>query len=152
MSAHRIVMSVSAAVLLLGAGWGVGIAGANAATTTEHATQYQAAASTVEQSSAPTLGPATGHSPPTYSLAPSLKCVQASSSGSTSCNDAGNVASRCAVAKCGTGYTLTGGGGSCAAGNRKIKALNPNLSANEFHIMCEDQGVAPLARAICCKL
>jgi len=83
---------------------------------------------------------------------PSLKCVQVSSTTWSNCKDAGNFDSACAVAKCGAGYTLTGGGGSCSAGNRTIKGLNPKLSTGEFGIMCEDQGVAPKAQAICCKL
>ena len=79
------------------------------------------------------------------------KCVQVNSTGRSSCNDAGNFPSTCAVATCPAGYTLTGGGGVCAAGDRKIKALNPQLDKGQFHIMCEEQGVDPQARAICCK-
>lgn len=80
-----------------------------------------------------------------------LQCVESSSRGSKSCKDAGNFDSTCAVAKCPDGFTLTGGGGSCAAGDRKLKALNPRHSTGEFFIMCEKQGVDPQARAICCK-
>jgi hypothetical protein len=80
-----------------------------------------------------------------------LDCVEAASSGSQSCNDAGGFASTCAVAACPSGYKLTGGGGICAAGNRKLKGLNPRLATNEFFIMCEQQGVPPQARALCCK-
>lgn len=80
------------------------------------------------------------------------KCKQFSSTTSFKCKDAGNFASTCATATCGEGYTLTGGGGACAAGNRTIKSLSPNLSKGEFSIMCEKQGVKPQAKAICCKL
>ena len=83
---------------------------------------------------------------------PSLKCVEASSSGRYSCKDPGNFDSTCATAKCLAGYTLTGGGGICAAGNIKLKGVNPKLATGEFFIMCEPQGVDPQARAICCKL
>ena len=81
-----------------------------------------------------------------------LTCVEVSSSGREACKDSGNFPSTCAVAKCPDGYTLTGGGGICAAGNIKVKGLNPRLSTGEFFIMCEEQGVDPQARAICCKL
>jgi len=80
------------------------------------------------------------------------KCVQVNSSGSSACKDAGNVDSTCATARCPTGYTLTGGGGACAAGDRKIKSLFPRLDKGEFTIACEAQGVDPQANAICCKL
>jgi hypothetical protein len=83
---------------------------------------------------------------------PTLKCVQADSTGSFSCKDPGNFDSTCATAKCPAGYTLTGGGGACAAGDRKVKSLFPRLSQGEFTIACEQQGVAPQANAICCKL
>ena len=82
----------------------------------------------------------------------SLECVVADSSGSFGCKDAGNFDSTCATAKCPAGYTLTGGGGSCSAGDRKIKSLFPGFAAGEFTIACEQQGVAPNAHAICCKL
>ena len=82
----------------------------------------------------------------------SLTCVSTSSSGFTSCRDAGGVDSVCAFAKCPEGYTLTGGGGSCSAGDRKIKSLFPRFDKGEFAITCEQQGVAPSAQAICCKL
>lgn len=87
-----------------------------------------------------------------FALPQSLSCVEQSSSGSTACTDSGGFASRCAVAQCGAGYKLTGGGGSCNAGDRKLKNLSPNFATGEFHVMCEDQGVAPRAKAICCKL
>lgn len=83
---------------------------------------------------------------------PSLEYVEASSSGSFSCQDAGGFASTCATAKCPVGYTLTGGGGACAAGDRKIKSLFPRFATGEFTIVCEQQGVAPQAQAICYKL
>lgn len=83
---------------------------------------------------------------------PVLECVVADSTGSFSCQDAGNFPSTCATAKCPAGYTLTGGGGACAAGDRKVKSLFPRFSAGEFGITCEQQGVAPQAHAICCKL
>ena len=83
---------------------------------------------------------------------PSLICVEASSSGSRSCKDAGNFDSTCATAKCPAEFTITGGGGICAAGDSKIKGLIPKLATGEFTIMCEKQGVNPQARAICCKL
>ena len=88
----------------------------------------------------------------TSSSVPSLKCIQANSSSSFNCKDAGNIDSTCATANCPAGYTLTGGGGACAAGDRKIKSLFPKLAAGEFGIACEQQGVAPQAHAICCKL
>jgi hypothetical protein len=81
-----------------------------------------------------------------------LKCIAVSSSGSFSCKDAGNYDSTCATANCPVGYTLTGGGGACAAGDRKIKSLFPRFAAGEFGIACEQQGVAPQVQAICCKL
>lgn len=84
--------------------------------------------------------------------AASLKCVEATSSGSFACKDAGNFDSTCATAKCPAEYTLTGGGGACAAGDRKVKSLFPRLTSGEFTIACEQQGTAPQARAICCKL
>ncbi len=83
---------------------------------------------------------------------PVLECVEAVSSGSFSCQDAGNVPSTCATAKCPAGFTLTGGGGACAAGDRKVKSLFPRFATGEFGITCEQQGVAPQAHAICCKL
>jgi hypothetical protein len=84
--------------------------------------------------------------------APSLKCTTADSSGSFACKDSGNYDSTCATAKCPAGYTLTGGGGACSAGDRKVKSLFPRLATGEFTIACEQQGVAPQANAICCKL
>ena len=56
---------------------------------------------------------------------PPLKCIQVNSSGSFNCKDAGNFDSTCATATCPAGYTLTGGGGACAAGDRKVKSLFP---------------------------
>jgi len=50
------------------------------------------------------------------------------------------------------GYTLTGGGGACAAGDRRVKSLFPRFDKGEFTIACEQQGVAPQANAICCKV
>ncbi len=85
-------------------------------------------------------------------LPPRSKCLEASSSGSFSCKDSGNFASTCATAKCPVGYTLTGGGGACDAGDRKIKSLFPRFATGEFTIACEQQGVAPTAEAICCQL
>ena len=89
---------------------------------------------------------------PTPTAQPTLECVVADSSGSFGCKDAGNFDSTCATAKCPAGYTLTGGGGSCSAGDRKIKSLFPRFSTGEFTIACEQQGVAPSAQAICCKV
>jgi hypothetical protein len=80
-----------------------------------------------------------------------LECVEASSSGSFACKDAGNFDSTCATATCPADYTLTGGGGACAAGDRKVKTLSPRLAKGEFTIACEQQGVDPQARAICCR-
>jgi hypothetical protein len=47
---------------------------------------------------------------------------------------------------------LTGGGGACAAGDRKLKSLFPRVERGEFSITCEQQGVPPQANAVCCKL
>jgi len=80
------------------------------------------------------------------------KCLEVSSSGYTSCKDAGGYDSVCATASCPAGYTVTGGGGSCSAGDRKIKSLFPRFNKGEFAITCESQGVAPQVSAICCKL
>ena len=66
--------------------------------------------------------------PPTSGLA----CIQVSSSGSTSCKDAGGYDSTCATASCPTGYSLTGGGGACAAGDRKVKSLFPRVDRGQF--------------------
>ena len=82
-----------------------------------------------------------------------LTCTSVSSvSASTNCKDAGNFDSTCASVACPAGFSLTGGGGICAAGDRKLKGLNPNFSTGQFFIMCEKQGVAPQVTAICCKL
>ena len=81
-----------------------------------------------------------------------LACVQASSTGSFPCKDAGGFDSTCATAACSVGYTLTGGGGACAAGDRRVKSLFPRFDKGEFTIACEQQGVAPQANAICCKV
>lgn len=85
------------------------------------------------------------------SLNRGLDCVEASSSGSFACADAGNFESTCATATCPAEYSLTGGGGACAAGDRKVKSLFPRLADGQFTIACEQQGVAPQARAICCR-
>ncbi len=84
--------------------------------------------------------------------AASLRCVEISSSGSTSCTDAGGVASTCASAKCPAEMTLTGAGGACDAGDRKIKSLVPRVQEGIVTIACEQQGVAPAAIAVCCQL
>ena len=81
-----------------------------------------------------------------------LACVGFTSSGSKSCTDAGGSPSTCASAACPAGLTLMGGGGSCSAGDRKIKSLFPRGSDNSFTIVCEQQGVDPTAIAICCHL
>lgn len=78
-------------------------------------------------------------------------CIQVDSDGSFACTDAGNYESTCAVATCPADYTLTGGGGSCSAGDSKVKSLVPRLRTGEFTIACERQGVDPEAVAICCK-
>jgi len=75
-----------------------------------------------------------------HNLPVSTKCLEVSSSGYTSCKDAGGYDSVCATASCPAGYTLTGGGGSCSAGDRKIKSLFPRFSQGEFAITCESQG------------
>lgn len=85
-------------------------------------------------------------------LFPTQTCIQVSSSGSFPCKDSGGYDSTCAVAKCPDDRTLTGGGGSCSAGDRKIKSLFPRLASGEFTIACEAQGVDPAAVAICCAL
>jgi hypothetical protein len=81
-----------------------------------------------------------------------LACIGVVSSGASDCTDAGGVASTCASAICPGGLTLTGGGGACAAGDRKIKSMFPRGSDNSFTIVCEKQGVNPQATAICCRL
>ena len=81
-----------------------------------------------------------------------LSCVEIDSSSSFNCKDAGGVDSTCATAKCSEGFTLTGGGGACSAGDRKIKSVVPSVREGTFSIMCERQGVRPQARAICCKI
>ncbi|MFO0573218.1 MAG: hypothetical protein U1A78_04400 [Polyangia bacterium] len=81
-----------------------------------------------------------------------MSCIQVNSSGSQACHDSGGYASTCATAKCPAGYTLTGGGGACSAGDRKLKSLFPRLDRGEYTIVCEQQGVDPQANAICCKL
>jgi hypothetical protein len=151
-----IVTFASFGVLAAGAMWGssqshaasravnaeLGMAARDATATLEHADGFEAALDTaVTSATAPTV----------YAL-PHLQCVSVNSSGSTSCKDSGNFDSKCAVAKCGAGYHLTGGGGACAAGDKKIKTLMPNVSTGEYHIMCENQGVDPQARAVCCKI
>jgi hypothetical protein len=89
--------------------------------------------------------------PPTCATPQGINCVEVSSSGSTSCTDAGGVPSTCATAVCPTGFTLTGGGGACAAGSSKIKSLFPLESQGSFNIACDKQGVDPQAVAICCR-
>lgn len=81
-----------------------------------------------------------------------LKCVEAVSSGSTSCADSGGVDSTCTSVHCPAGFTLTGGGGACAAGDRKIKSVFPRLDSGTFFVMCEKQGVDSQAVAICCRI
>ena len=86
------------------------------------------------------------------STAATLKCVEVSSSGSVNCTDSGGVASTCSTAKCPAELTLTGVGGACAAGDRKIKSLFPRVDEGSVTLMCEKQGVDPQAVAICCQL
>jgi hypothetical protein len=86
------------------------------------------------------------------SIAETLKCVEVFSTGSTDCKDSGGVDSTCATARCPANLTLTGGGGACAAGDRKIKSLFPKVDDKTVAIMCEKQGVAPQAVAVCCNL
>ncbi len=151
MFVKKIVMLGSlAAVAILGS-WGMQ---ARAATTTGTAMQSAfselALVDAEADAIAPEYGPAQNTSPAVTALA--LKCVEQYSTGYTNCKDAGNFDSTCAVAKCSSGYKLTGGGGACSAGDRKLKSAIPNSSTGEFHVMCEKQGVAPSAKAICCKL
>ena len=86
------------------------------------------------------------------SIALTLNCTQVSSSASTDCRDAGGAPSTCASVACPAGFTLTGGGGACAAGNSRIKSLFPVMNNSTVTIICEQQGVAPQADAICCRL
>jgi hypothetical protein len=81
-----------------------------------------------------------------------LNCVTAVSSGSTTCQDAGGVASTCASVKCPAGLTLTGVGGACAAGGIRLKSIIPHVDTATAAIMCEKQGVDPQAVAVCCRL
>ena len=89
--------------------------------------------------------------PPTCATPQGINCIEVSSSGSTSCTDAGGVPSTCATATCPAGFALTGGGGACAAGSSKIKSLFPLESQGSFNIACDRQGVASQAVAICCR-
>jgi hypothetical protein len=86
------------------------------------------------------------------SNAQTLKCVEVISSGSRSCTDSGGFDSTCASATCPAEFTLTGGGGACAAGDRKIKSVFPREDSGTFSLMCEKQGVDPQAVAICCRV
>jgi hypothetical protein len=86
------------------------------------------------------------------SKAQTLKCVDAISSSSRSCTDSGGVDSTCASVTCPAEFTLTGGGGACAAGDRKIKSVFPREDSASFTIMCEKQGVDPQAVAVCCRV
>lgn len=90
-----------------------------------------------------------------FSAAPmgaSLKCVEAISSGSSNCTDPGGVPSTCSKVTCPAAMTLTGAGGACAAGDRRIKALVPRVDEGSVTLMCEQQGVDPQAVAVCCQL
>jgi hypothetical protein len=89
--------------------------------------------------------------PPTCATPQGINCVEVSSSGSTSCTDAGGVPSTCATAICPAGFALTGGGGACAAGSSKIKSLFPLENQGSFNIACDKQGVDSQAVAICCR-
>ena len=89
---------------------------------------------------------------PKLPLPSGMSCIQVNSSGSYACQDQGGYASTCAKATCPSGHTLTGGGGACAAGDRKVKSLFPRVDRGDFTIVCEQQGVEPQANAICCKL
>jgi hypothetical protein len=80
-----------------------------------------------------------------------LECVQVFSSGSTNCTDSGGVVSTCASARCPETFALTGVGGACAAGDRRIKSVFPRPATSVVEMMCEKQGVDPLATAICCR-
>ena len=74
--------------------------------------------------------------PPTCATPQGINCVEVSSSGSTSCTDAGGVPSTCATAICPAGFALTGGGGACAAGSSKIKSLFPLEFKGQLQIAC----------------
>jgi hypothetical protein len=153
MYAKSIVILGSLCATIIGFAYGElqahAAAGVELHTAFDQLTDVDADAAALELA-APTMGPATNTAPQISALA--LKCVQVSSSTKISCQDSGGFASTCAVAKCGAGYQLTGGGGACSAGNRKLKSAVPNFSAGSFHVMCEEQGVGPTAAAICCKL
>jgi hypothetical protein len=86
------------------------------------------------------------------SIAQTLKCVEVTSSGSTPCKDAGGADGTCATARCPANLTLTGGGGACAAGDRRLKSVVPRVDDKTVTIMCEQQGVDPQAVAVCCNL
>jgi hypothetical protein len=81
-----------------------------------------------------------------------LKCTQITSTASTNCSDAGGVASTCVSVKCPAQMTLTGVGGACDAGDRKIKSLVPDVTNGIATIMCEQQSVPPEVSAVCCQL
>jgi hypothetical protein len=89
---------------------------------------------------------------PPASMGAALKCVEVISSGSLNCTDPGGVPSTCSKVACPAAMTLTGAGGACAAGDRRIKALVPRVDEGSVTLMCEQQGVDPQAIAVCCQL
>ena len=92
----------------------------------------------------------------TFNAAATPKCTLPSkltyvtnSTNSSNCTDSGGFPSTCATVSCPAGTKVVGGGGACAAGDRRIKSLFPRDSTNSFGIMCEKQGVSPQVTAIC---
>lgn len=146
------ITSLCFGLLICAASLGCEVAHAAQAATPTLAAESALVSGALTSTAAPGRNPPAPHSGSPVANAPSLQCVQVNSVGFNSCKDAGGYDSTCAVAKCGAGYTLTGGGGSCSAGKNTIKSLNPNVSTGQFGIMCEKQGIKPRANAVCCKL
>ena len=77
------------------------------------------------------------------SIAQPLNCIAVISSGRETCRDAGGFDSTCVSAKCPEGLTVTGGGGSCDAGDHKIKGLSPHFGDGTFGICVSNRVLIP---------